>query len=262
MRRNQKGFTLIEVVVILPVMIVAIAITITFMVNLMLSIGTKNANIALQLEAQSALFTIRDEIQFANFFEGSIQPNEEDANQPAGGWDSTKDSTATPSNIRLIISEIAYTANRQNPDRAVVRIKNAPSPCTATDLTGNQAATNTLIYFWDPPTGKLYRRVVIPDQTLNCAVTYRKKTCPASAVTPTCPQDLLLAENVKAFSVTFYSSKTGSPDVAIDPTTLTGTAGKAKFIKVTRADIILTLERMIGGEPTSATAKISIKKAE
>ena len=48
MKHAQKGFTLVEVVVVLPVMIVAIAITITFMVNLMLSIGTKNANIALQ----------------------------------------------------------------------------------------------------------------------------------------------------------------------------------------------------------------------
>lgn len=255
MKRTQSGFTLVEVVVILPVMIVAIAVTITFMVNLMLQISAKNANIALQLEAQSALFAIRDEIQFANFFEGTIQPNETDANQPAGGWDSTADLT----NKKLILSEVAYTANRQNINRSIVRIADAPNPCTASDLSGNQFATNTLIYFRNVTTKKLFRRVIVPDQSQNCSTTYRKQTCPTAA--PSCPADLLLAENVKDFDITFYSGKSGSADVEVSPATLSGT-GKSRFIKVTRADLTLTLERTISGEPTTATAKISLKKAE
>jgi type II secretory pathway component PulJ len=252
MRRFSKGFTLVEMVVIMPIMIVAIAITITFILNVFISLSSKNTVVSQQLSAQSALFTIRDDIMFANFFEGELQPNESDPYAPRGPntWHAKTDNA-------LMISEIAYTANRQNPDRTVVRVKDAPSPCTTADYTTNIPATNTLIYFVSG--GKLYRRTIIPDQTKNCTTTFRIQSCPAANASPTCPADIMLAEDVKTFSITYYSGKTGDADTPVTSSIL---SDADKYIRITKADIILTLEKVVNGEPVSSTAKLTLKKAE
>lgn len=251
-RRRERGFTLIEVVVIAPIMMVAIAITITFIINVMLNIGAKNAQTALQLEAQLALFNLKDDILFANYFEYTAT----DSNAPAGGWKAVTVTGGVASTKALVISEVAYTANRQSADRQIVRIKDAPAPCGTEASNHNQLSTNTLIYFVS--NSKLYRRTLVPPQSDNCSQTYRKQSCPTAV--SGCVADLLMAENVKSFTVTYYSNKIGDPDAPVTSNAVL--TDERRYIRFTKADINLTLERMISGEPVTTNAKITLKKAE
>lgn len=246
---RNTGFTLVEVLIVAPFMMLTILLILVFMFNAFLDMNTKSAKLELESNAQIALFTIRDDIMFTNYFVGTVQPDANDPNK-SGGWNAINDDA-------LILSEVSYTANRQSPSRELVYQKDNPSPCNALDDGLNPYSTNTLIYFVENET--LYMRTIIPDQANNCASTYRKQTCPASVATPSCPADSVLAHGVKDFSITYYSRFVDDSLVPVDPATL---VDPDAFIRVSRADISLTLERTVNGEPISSTANVSLKKVD
>lgn len=248
-RTPPNGFTLVEVLVVSPVMMLSIMLILSFMFNAFVDMSAKSAQLELDSDAQLALFTVRDDIMFANYFAGTVQPDANDPNK-SGGWNAINDNA-------LILSEASYTANRQSQNRELVYIKDSPNPCGSIDDGQNAFSTNTLIYFVENNT--LYLRVIIPDQLNNCLSTYRKQTCPASVATPDCPADSVIATNVKDFSLTYYTHHDGEHDSSepIDPATLTDPNA---FVRVSRADINLTLERIVNAEPIEATATVSIKK--
>lgn len=249
MRINHKGFTLVEVVVVMPMMILTIMIIGSLLITLYTKLGEESGKIELELAAQSALFSSRDDLFYAVRFAGTPQPDTTDSYAPAGGWNAVRDNA-------LVIYEAAYTKNRQSPDRELVYKKDLPHACDSTNLSENQYSTNTIIYFLKE--GTVYRRSLIPDQTANCSTTYRKQSCPASNSTDTCPADNIIAENVKSFSLAYYrrdgdQGQIPNSDLEADPNL---------FIQVSRADIELTLEKFINGKPIQSSAKINVKKIE
>lgn len=248
-RTHSDGFTLVEVLVVTPFLMLAVLAILAYMFNAFLDMTARSAKLELESNAQIALFTIRDDIMFTNYFAGTVQPDASDPNKP-GGWNAIADNA-------LILSEVAYTANRQNTSRELVYQKDNPSPCSSISDGLNPFSTNTLIYFVQD--GTLYMRSVIPDQSNNCSATYRNQTCPASVASPTCPADSVLARDVKDFSIVYYSRFVDDSQTPLDPTTLTDPDA---FIRVSRADITLTLEKKINAEPVSTTATVSLKKID
>lgn len=244
---RQKGFTLAELLVVMPAMFMVAAFLAAFLVTLYSEALIKNGKLELGIEAQNTLFNLRDDLFFANRFAGTIQPDANDPYAPSGGWNAlTHDA--------LIVYEAAYDKNRQTPSRQLVFERDKPYPCNAPNLNENQISTNTMVFFVS--NGTLYKRTLIPNQTNNCLATFRLNTCPAANVTPTCPADSILATNVKSLSFTYYN-RTGDQ---INEDTFA--ADIDRFIQVQRADVTLELEKKVAGEPINAIATISVKKTE
>lgn len=246
-RNRQTGFTLLEVVVIMPIMILTVAVLVAFLITVYGNLLSKNVSLQLAAEAQSALFSMRDDMFYAVRFASTNQNDTTDANAPSGGWNAVTQNS-------LIVYEAAYTAPREIANRQLVYKKDTPNPCNGTEIGQNQYSTNTLIYFVSG--GTLYRRVLVPDQTRNCLSTYRLQTCPSAG--SGCSQDVAVANDVKQFSQRFYSGYGNNAEITLaqlqtDP---------KQFIQVSRVDITLTLEKKVNAEPVDATASISIKKIE
>lgn len=198
---KQKGFTLIEVLVIAPVVLVTIVIALSFLFSLYGQLIQQGAKLNLQSDAQTILFGLQDDLSFATEFSATKDTSLTDAYAPPGGW------TYNSNPKTLIVLSPATTANHRNPNRLPVYINQlgcTPSVSLET-MQENPLAYNNIIYFVNGT--NLYKRILSPPTTTNtCGTSYLKQTCPAANATATCQKDILLSNNLSSFSITYYDS--------------------------------------------------------
>ncbi len=210
---NSKGFTLIEVLIMAPIIMVTIIIIMSFLFNQYGQLTQQGAQINLNVEAQNIVFSMQDDIFYANAFVDDLNSNLVDSHQPSGGWDGT----TTPTT--LLISTPAMTQNHRSASRQPVYINTVG--CGSSVLEDNDALYNNIIYFSSGTT--LYKRIVSAPSTLaTCGTSFLKQTCPAASVTSTCQADIVLTKNLQSFTATWYDS---SGNVVTSP-------GSATTIKV------------------------------
>jgi len=238
-RLTQKGFTIIEMVVVLPIVsIIAIGI-ITLVMNMFFQIMANNSRLNLLLEAQTVLLSLQDELLFTTNFGEGIMNNLGDAYAPTGGW------TFDTSPNTLIIYETTLTAPRRDPDREFVFNGSCNGPI----------AFDNVIYFTEQndtnPYHTLYRRILTP-QYSTCNSNYRVQTCPAIFVgtLPCESPDSVISDRVIDFNIEYYDSNNNLIDTASSGTPLDGE-------KIT---INLTLGDNLFGRNVNAESSITMRK--
>lgn len=196
--KNQRGFTLVEMLVIGPVMMLATITAVTFLFNQYGFLVKQNALLNLQLEAQNILFGLQDDLWYASQFASGKNDNLADSYEPVGGW---TNATTPPT---LIVSLTALTTNARDPDRQPVYINE--STCTPPDGNGaNSVLYNNVIYFVSGV--NLYKRTLTaPPSMATCGTPYEKQTCPAGNSSPTCLPDVILSDHISSFSVIYYDT--------------------------------------------------------
>lgn len=215
LKPKASGFTLVELLVISPIVMAVTVGAVSFLFSQFVSLVKQSAQINLQLEGQTILFGLQDDLWYSNQFASDLNSNLVDAYQPSGGW------TYNTSPQTLIVSSAALTTNRRNINRQAVYVNQ--STCTPVDGNGvNSVLYNNVIYFVNG--SNLYKRVVsAPTSLALCGTPYQKQTCPAASVSPTCPVDFLLTSHlstdpaVPGFTVTYYDTSntvTTIPEIA------------------------------------------------
>src|SRR5687767_6774713 len=104
MNVRSKGFTLVELLVTIPIFMLIVATLIGFLINLYAGLLIKDARVQIALEAQGALSAIQDDLYFARNFAEAPSAAMTDANGPGGsaaGW------TYNTTPITLIVYEMA-----------------------------------------------------------------------------------------------------------------------------------------------------------
>lgn len=205
---HEQGFTLIEILIMSPIVMLTIVIIISFLFNQYGQLVQQGSQLNLNVEAQNITFSMQDDLFFANAYSSGINTYLTDSNQPTGGWKAA----TTPQT--LIVSVPAETANRRSPSRQAVYINT--EGCDATVLTENSPLYNNVIYFVSGT--NLYKRYLTAPSTLStCGTSYQKQTCPSNKVTSSCPADRLLTDKLQSFTVTYYdtgNAVTTNPDIA------------------------------------------------
>ena len=236
---GQKGFTLLEILIALPIASMLSLIIAGTMFNQYGQLLQGSARARLRMEGEILLLSLEDELLFATDFATAKSSDLVDVNAPpTPGW--TYNTTPTDT---LLVYETALTADRRDPDRDFVYKKG--SSCASSF----NIAINNLIYFTvdnpDDDYRSLYRRTLVP-QYITCGVNFKKQTCPASAVASPCTNsDTLLSNKVVDFQVEYYDDN----NVALtSPAT-------AELVKLT-----LTLAEKIYGENILVPTSISMKK--
>lgn len=196
--RNTRGFTLVELLVIAPIMMIVTVGIVTFLFNQYGSLVQQNAALNLRLEAQNILLGLQDDLWYANQFSSVMNPSLVDDYQAVGGWSSA---TTPPT---LIINTAAITTNRRDVNRQPVYID--LSSCTPPDGNGvNDILHNNIIYFASGT--NLYKRIVsAPPGTATCGTSYEKQTCPAANASPSCQADAVLSDHLSVFGITYYAA--------------------------------------------------------
>lgn len=236
-KNSQKGFTLVEILVISPILLIIVLGTVTFLFNAFGRITQQNGQLNLQLEAQNILFGLQDDIWYANQFVSINNSNLTDAYAPIGGW------TYNTTPPTLIISTAALTKSHRDPDRQLIYLNE--STCSPIDGNGiNSVLYNNVIYFVSGI--NLFKRTLTaPTGLAICGIPYRPQTCPADHTTSTCPGDILLSDHINSFGVTYYET---------DNTTTT-TPENAKSVKVS-----LGLKDKAYGEDIFASSSLRLRK--
>ncbi len=241
-KRNEGGFTLVEILIILPIVSITILVLVDFMVRTYFQLYKENAQVNLRLEAETMLLDLEDELLFATDYGNDMSSDLSDPHQPSGGW------TYNTNPDTFIVHETTLTAPRRDPNRDFV-YKNTYG-CTGSNSAYNPIALNNLMYFTsDNPENDyytLYRRTITPGYS-TCGTNYKRKTCPEVSVgTNGCTAaDSKLTTKLKDIDLEYFDENNAIVSQPI----------QAERVKVT-----VTLAEKQYAEEIQIKASISMKK--
>jgi competence protein ComGC len=239
--QTNQGFTLIEVLVIAPIIILFIGAFIALVVGLTgesLQVRAKNSMV---YDSQSSLNDIEINASRATQFKsttGTLQ-SKQGKNATATVSDTTPfTSTNSGAPDALIFTAVATDKSPYDSGRSIVY---TGGTCDS----ANPLYTYTTIYFIASDQS-LYKRQILSSST-PCTTPYQKGTCHSSVMQSSPPSycmaaDDLLMSNVTDFTVAYYNGAT----LTTDPT-------QANTIKLT-----LTTSRSIGGQSITYSADSQI----
>lgn len=237
-RQFQKGFTIMEVLVTLPIVSLLSLILATTMFELYGQMLQGAATSRLRMEGEILLLSLEDELLFSTDFATVKSTDLSDTNAPTGGW--TYNTTPTDT---LIVYETALTADRRDPDREFVYKK--ASTCGSS----YNIAINNLIYFTaQNPSDEyrsLYRRTIVP-QYVTCGTNFKQQSCPQSNVAAPCGgADAKLSDKVVDFQIEYFDDNNVS----------LSTPTNAELVKLS-----LTLGDKLYGKSIQVPTSITMKK--
>ena len=233
---QQQGFTLVEVLIMAPVMIIAIVILMSYLFNQYGQLTQQGAQLNLNVEAQNIVFSMQDDILFTQEFSQGMNSNLADSHKPAGGW------AYNTSPQTLILSIPAMTANPRSENRQLVYVDT--EGCDASVLEDNSVLYNNSVYFASGT--NYYKRIITAPASLDtCGTSYQKTSCPAASVSATCPADRVLTDKLQSVTYTYYDT---SNTVVTNPE-------QAEKVKID-----LTLKDRAYAEDITATSSITLRK--
>jgi type II secretory pathway pseudopilin PulG len=240
---HEFGFTLVEIVIVLPIISIILPGMVDFTVRQYSKMHTETSRANLQLEVETMLLDLEDELLFTTEYAQTKSSDLTDTWQPTGGW------TYNTNPDTMIVYETALTAPRRDPNREFV-YKNTYG-CSGGSSAYNPIALNNLIYFTAPNGGSnqyktLYRRTITPAYS-TCNTNYKVKTCPSASVGSNgCTRaDSKLSEKVVDFQVQYFDDNNVA---TTDPLA-------AELVKIT-----VILGEKLFGESVTVDSSITMKK--
>jgi type II secretory pathway pseudopilin PulG len=183
--QEQKGFTLVEMLVVAPIVILAIGAFLTVIISMTGEVLASRASNNLSYNVQDALNRIEQDVKMSNNFLATNNVTLDPTNTTTTNHNQGYNDDATAftsiggaSGTSLILNMIATTTNPISANSSYVFLKNKPNDCSAPQ--GNVPFTYNVVYFQKD--GTLYRRVIMPTNytdTTNivCALPWQQPSC-------------------------------------------------------------------------------------
>lgn len=252
-RASQTGFTLIEMLIIAPIVILAIGGFVALMVNMVGEVLVTREESSLAFETQQALDRIEQDVRLSTQFlvtSGTLT-------SPQG----SDDGAAAFSNASnaLLLSSLATDKNPSDVSRGLIYIANQPNPCGG-DQRYNRVLLTKVFYY--VKSGSLWRRTVVPNWVLDpastagsetvCANVWQVNSCtPGYTNTTQCKtNDEKIMENVSALNIQYYADPGGTTALT------TAEATTAGSINVT----INSQKTVSGGNVVTDTGNVRVSK--
>lgn len=224
----SRGFTLVEMMVIAPIVILAIGAFITLIVNLTGEIMSSRGSNTVTYNVQNALNRIEEDIKLsAGFLQTNSIKFTASNPQGMGGANSVTDFTAAGDSTTgpaLILNSLVTDGNPLSLSSRLIYMANQPNGCgNAAEYVKNRPMTMNIIYFIKDDT--LWRRTVMPtgyDVASNyCGskAPWQRPSCVTATSHTFCKaNDERLVDNVSAsgFSINYFNSASSS--TPINPT--------------------------------------------
>lgn len=172
---KNKGFTLVEMLVIAPIVILAIGAFITLIVNLTGEIMSSRGSNILTYDIQNALGRIEDDVKLsAGFLATSTVPLTASNPQGQGAVNSTTPfSFSGASGQALILNALVTNGNPLALDTRYLYLADSPNSCASSEeYQRNTPMTMNIVYFLRKTnpgneTYSLWRRVIMPANYAN-----------------------------------------------------------------------------------------------
>ena len=271
--RKQLGFTLVEMLVIAPIVILAIGAFIATIVSLTGEVMTSRGSNTLSYDVQEALNRIEADVKLSSTFlpENSITFA---AGNPQGYG--ANGSTANFSNLNntssksLILNAFATAANPTSLSAQYIYLANQPNDCSDPQLySKNTPMSINIIYYVLDDT--LWRRTVLPsDYTTTstyCGATapWQRPSCQPGYSHAYCQtNDEKLAEGiaVEDFVISYYSSAASATADVVASTNTDASVRKTALQSSTTVDVTLTARKNIAGRDIERSGTLRVTRLD
>ena len=215
---KNKGFTLVELVIAMPVILIVMGGIMGLLITLLNDFSAQRTRQSLNVAAQTAFTQIESDVKLSSaFLTKSDTTTYNDPYAPSGAgtaW-SHKGLPPTPSaNARvLILQTYATSANPLSDIRSPVYISSTGTQtvCSGDALYANEVLSNTVIYFLKNNT--LFRRTLVADPAIvrcgGATAAFQLQSCAANTPSRNAAckiDDTEVLQNVSQFSVEYYTS--------------------------------------------------------
>lgn len=220
-KSKKNGFTLVEMLVVAPIIILMIVVFIGAMITMTGDVLATRASSALSLNIQDALSRIEQDVKSSG---GYLSSNNILLTSPQGyNNDTTKFHNANSANDigdTLILNSYATTKNPISSSDTVnlAYLSDQPNACGSTEINKNPLLMMNVIYFIKDNT--LWRRVVASSdyETISCVngvvgTPWQKPSCAPGYSSAFCKaEDIKLVENVDidGFVVEYFTTPTSA----------------------------------------------------
>ena len=245
---RSSGFTLVEMLVVAPLVLIVIAGLVSAMVAMIGDSLVANSRVTTAYSLQDTLNQIEQDTRvttnFMGVFSYLVSPQGRNGNTGAFNYNANED---------LILTQQATTTSPYNTTRDLVYYADQPAACGSGDMGGNRVLADRVIYFLDSSTKTLWRRTIVNPWNLNsthdgntvCSTPWQRDSCPQGSAVSNTPGsacqsvDQKMLDNVTDFTPTFYDS---SNNVVTDPT-------QAVNVKVS-----ITVQQNVSGNTLTQTS--------
>ena len=272
---KQQGFTLVEMLVVAPIVILAIGAFLTVIISMTGEVLASRASNTLSYTVQDALNRIEQDVKQSSSFLATNNVSLTAANAQGYNDDDTNFTNVGGGNdTGIILNMVATTGNPISSTSGYVYLKNKPNAC-ASAQGNNTPFTYNVVYFIKDST--LWRRTIMPTSytdTTNtvCALPFQQPSCSPAymdskvAVATYCKtNDIKLVEGVTAsdFVVQYFSGEsTGTVNsTASDPSASTPDRNTA-LQSVTTTRVSITAKQTAAGRDVERAASLRASRLD
>jgi Tfp pilus assembly protein PilV len=248
---RQRGFTLVELLVIAPVTVLVITGLVAVLIGLVGDALMAQQRNAATYESRDGLDQLEQDIRLSSAilqtsgtmpaYQGSNIASSASTNTTAFTAHTTLDGT---SGRALILSAYATTANPITTTRTLVYTNQPVNPCPNPYTTNNPLRYTIVYYVY---ANALWRRTVVPS-TATCggAVAWQKNSC-ALAAAANCPtNDRLVVSNISSVTISYYLETS-------NPYTKSSLAMTQPTDNPTSINITVNTSKNVAGSPIATT---------
>jgi len=264
----KRGFTLVEMMVIAPIVILLIGAFIALIVNLTGEVMSSRGSNVLTYNLQDALNQIEEDVKLSSTYLSSTNINISSTKQGYGG-DTTNGSTVPFTNIQksggstasLILNGLVTNGNPMSTLTGYVYLANSPNPCTSvSEYSNNRPMSMNIVYFVDSQ-NTLWRRVIMPSNyataSVRCgsAAPWQQPSCTPGYNTVTMSfcktNDMRMIDGVSPsdFVVQYFSSasSTSADTTANNPTVTNDTVRNTALQATPTVAVTITAKQTVAG---------------
>jgi len=273
--QQQRGFTLVEMLVVAPIVILAIGAFLTVIINMTGEVLASRASNTLSYTVQDALNRIEQDVKQSSSFLATNTVTLTAANAQGYNNDATAfTNVGGASDTSIILNMVATTGNPISTSSGYVYLKNKPNACAVAQGV-NTPFTYNVVYFVKDST--LWRRTVMPTtytDTTNtvCALPYQQPSCSpaymdANTATATyCKtNDIKLVEGVANtdFVVQYFSGESASTvnDTASNTSASTPDRNTA-LQSATTTRVSITAKQTAAGRDVERAASLRVSRLD
>lgn len=295
----RAGFTLVELMVVAPIVILLIGSFVALIVNLTGEVLSSRGSNVLTHDVQDALSRIEQDIKLSTTYlaETNIDIDGDATSTPvlaatrqgyARNSTEVQNGSIIPfsniaktggSNASLILNSLVTNGNPQSSNTSFIYLPNTPNSCnTVAEYSKNTPMSSNIVYFVDSQ-DVLWRRTIMPSgydlpaNRCGSAIPWQQPSCAPGYVAANAPfckaNDMRLAEGVKPadFQISYYGSPGGTAantaPVSTTDTTAAGTAARNVALQSTpTVSVSITSTKTVAGREISASGVIRATRLE
>lgn len=263
---HKHAFTLVEMLIIAPIVILVIGIFISAIVSMTGEVLSVRGANALTYNVQNALDTIDADVKSSS---GYLATNNVTLTTGQGYNNDATDfhnaNTDTSIGTMLILNSYATTANPLSSARSYIYVPNQPNACTSASVSQNSKVMMNIVYFVkdDNSDGvkSLFRRVLMqPDfKTAGCSPPWQKPTCTIGYSASFCEaNDIKLVDGISTsgFVINYYAAGSTTANAIANASAQTEPARQAAMQTTNTVGVTINAAKTYAGRDIAQSGTI------